>query len=78
METHECRGGVGVLVALLHAFGIILYRLPLVSGVKIKGVDVLDWLEVSTFVGLLGCYQEWVSRNRSYLTVTLTRVEGRH
>ena len=46
-ETYKYQGGVEILVVLLHVFGIVLRRLSLVHGVKIKlGVVVLDWLEV--------------------------------
>jgi len=42
-ETHEDQGGVGVLVALLHVFGIVLHRLSFVHGVEIElRVVVLD------------------------------------
>ena len=46
-EMHENQGGVGILIVLLHVFGIVLCRLALVHGVEIElGVVVLDQLEV--------------------------------
>ena len=46
-ETHKNQGGVEILIALLHVFGIVLHRLSFVNGVEIEvGVVVLDGLEV--------------------------------
>jgi len=45
--TYENQGGVQILIVLLHVFGIVLHRLPLVHGIEIDlRVIVLDGLEV--------------------------------